>query len=151
DGSRLALLCRSLSSEHAIEYFIETVARDGSQRRVVVRDQQLLQDGGEVALGWAPDGRLIFGTAHWPPEEPGTTLWSVLIDGKTGTADGPRERIDSWTTNIGSPVTVSARGTVAILQYQAQLDVYVADILQDGKRIGTPSRLTMTERDERPA
>src|SRR5262249_55564420 len=118
DGGRLAFV-RMLDLNRGPQFFIETTDRSGSQRHLILGDPRLLQDSGDSALGWAPDGRLVFGTAQWPPEEPGTTLWTIPLDARTGEATGDKERIGSWTTSIGGNLTASTKGSLAMVQYAA--------------------------------
>jgi len=148
-ADRLAYV-RERGATKGPQHSIETIGLQGGPPRLVVEDQHLLQEGGEPGLGWAPDGRLFYGTAEWPPKEPGTTLWSVSVDPQSGETKGAAKPIASWTTSVEGALSISARGAVAFKRYTAQLDVYVADLLDGAARMSAPRRLTLTERDERP-
>jgi serine/threonine protein kinase len=149
NGKRLAYV-RIRSANKFPRPSLETIDLDGAAPRVLLEDQHLVQAGGEAALGWAPDGRLVYGLADWPPREPGTTLWSLPVDPTTGEPVGDAARIGSWTSSVEGSLTMSNSGQLAFQRYLGQLDVYVTELLDGGSRMGSPRRLTMTELDERP-
>ena len=129
---------------------IETVSLSGDQARVLVDDPHLLQDGGGATFGWAPDGRLVYGLAQWPPRESGTTLWTLPVDPDSGEMKGEPRRIASWTSSIAGRLTVSRQGALSFQKYSAQFDVYVADFDQTESRLSSQRRLTLTDYDEWP-
>ena len=130
--------------------FIETVDLTGSPPTIVVQRQDLIQEQGEVALGWMPDGRLIYGVAELPPKEPGTTLWTVSVDLLTGEPLREPVPLSSWTGPIEGNLSVSRKGSVVFQRCTGQLDIYAADLLEGGNKLGSKQRLTQFNGDQRP-
>ena len=129
---------------------IEAVGLTGAAPTVIVDDPHLLQESGYPALGWAADGRLVFGLAEWPPRESGTTLYSIWVDPNRGLATSRATLLGSWRSVISENLGTSARGDLAFVKFSGQNDVYFADFDQNEKKLGMLRRLTLTERDERP-
>jgi serine/threonine protein kinase len=146
---RLAYV-RVSSANTAPRPSLETIDLYGQGARVLLKDQHLVQAAGGAALGWAPDGRLVYGLAEWPPSEPATTLWSLAVDPSTGEPTAEPLRIGSWSSSVEGTLTVSRSGQLAFPRYIGQLDVYLTELIDGGKRMSAPRRLTMTELDERP-
>src|SRR5262249_28585314 len=148
-SKRLAYV-RIREATTAFRPVIETADLLGSAPRPVVDDQHLVQESGDPAMGWAPDGRFVYGLADWPPREPGTTLWAVAVDPDTGEVKGTPSKVSEPLTPVQGRMTVSARGGLAVQRYVGQLDVYVAELLEQGKRMGKLRKISTTELDERP-
>jgi serine/threonine protein kinase len=149
DNKRIAYV-RLREAKKGPQPFIETVDLAGSPPRIVVQRQDLLQDQGDVPLGWMPDGRLIYGVAEVPPKEPGTTLWTVPVHLSTGEPAREPTALWSWTGPIDGALSVSGNGRVVFQRSIGQLEIYAADLLDQGKQLGSKRRLTSTPRDERP-
>src|SRR5262249_43962433 len=148
-SKRLAYV-RIREATTAFRPVIETADLLGSAPRPVVDDQHLVQESGDPAMGWAPDGRFVYGLADWPPREPGTTLWAVAVDPDTGEVKGTPSKVSEPFTPVQGRMTISARGGLAFQRYVGQLDVYVAELLEQGKRMGKLRKISTTELDERP-
>jgi len=149
DSKRIAYV-RLREAKKGPQPFIETVDLTGRPPRIVVQRQDLLQDQGEVSLGWMPDGRLIYGVAELPPKEPGTTLWTVPVNLTTGEPLRGPTALLSWTGSIVGTLSVSGSGNLVFLRNTGQLEIYTAELLDEGKQLGPTRRLTSTRRDERP-
>ncbi len=149
DGKHIAYV-RLREAKKGPQPFIETVDLTGSPPAIVIQRQDLIQEQGEVALGWMPDGRLIYGVAELPPKEPGTTLWTVTVDLLTGEPLREPIPISSWTGPIEGSLSVSRKGSVIFQRCTGQLDIYAADLLEGGNRLGSKRRLTQLNADQRP-
>jgi len=148
-GKRIAYV-RIREAKKVQQPFIETVDLLGSPPRIVVQRQELISEGGEEALGWAPDGRLVYGVVESPPKEPGTTLWTLAVDPNTGVPKGEAGPRAFWRGPIEGQLTVSTKGTLAFLQCLGELAAYVAELGNNGQFSASPKRLTMIGRDQRP-
>src|SRR5262249_11198936 len=149
DGKHVAYV-RLREAKKGPQPFIETVDLTGRPPAIVVQRQELIQEQGEVALGWMPDGRLIYGVAELPPKEPGTTLWTVSVDLLTGEPLREPVPLSSWTGPIEGNLSVSRKGSVVFQRTTGQLDIYAADLLEGGSKLGSKQRLTQFNGDERP-
>jgi len=149
DGQHIAYV-RLREAKKGPQPFIETVDLTGRPPAIVVQRQDLIQEQGEVALGWMPDGRLIYGVAELPPKEPGTTLWTVSVDLLTGEPLREPAPVSSWTGPIEGSLSVSRKGSVVFQRCTGQLDVYAADLLEGGNKLGSKRRLTELNGDQRP-
>jgi serine/threonine protein kinase len=148
--SRAVALLRAREFNKEPKPVIETVDLRSGARRVVVDDPHLLQESGRPALGWAPDGRLLYGLAEWPPHETGTSLYGLPVDPDSGIAKDPPAHIASWTSAVSEQLTASSDGKLSFLRFSGQLDVYVAEFDESAKQLTGARRFTLTERDERP-
>ncbi|HKD40726.1 MAG TPA: protein kinase [Myxococcaceae bacterium] len=149
-GKRIAYL-RIREARKTPQLFIETVDLSGSPPRVMMQNQGLLQDGGEPALGWSPDGRFVYGIAEPPPKPSGTSLWALQVDPDTGEIKSDPTLIGSWIGPIEGPlVTISKRRSLAFQRTFGKLDAYVAELSYGGKQLGPPRRQTHLGREERP-
>src|SRR5262249_31415817 len=149
DGQHIAYV-RLREAKKGPQPFIETVDLTGSPPAIVVQRQDLIQEQGEVALGWMPDGRLIYGVAELPPKEPGTTLWMVPVDPLTGEPLREPVPLSSWTGPIEGSLSVSQKGSVVFQRCTGQLEIYAAELLEGGNQLGSQRRLTQLNGDQRP-
>lgn len=115
-----------------------------------VRDPRLLQETGDVALAWAPDGRLVFGLAPWSPDRSRAGLLAVALDG-AGLPLGEPAPFAPLPDMIVNELSIDAAGRVAMLRWEIQADVYVAPVLDGGLRLEEPRRLVLSDRNERPS
>jgi len=149
-NKRLAYV-RVREAATAFRPLIETADLDGDPPRVVIDDLHLVQENCEPTLGWAPDGRLVYGLADWPPREPGTTLWALAVNPDSGEVDGIPVKVVDPTTSVEGRISISSRGGLAFQRYVGQLDVYVAELLDQSRRLGKLRKMSTTELDERPS
>ncbi|MGI8962025.1 MAG: LpqB family beta-propeller domain-containing protein [Bryobacteraceae bacterium] len=149
DGKRLAYArtkTRYYASRRAPDTRIEVFNLSTGQTVVVrsVGDRGLPRGG--AALGWTPDGRLLYPLREPRPNQQDTNLWSVRLDSETAHPLGPSARITSG-RGIAVQLSLSNDGRrIALRRHAPQPDVYVADLERGDKRLSTPRRLTLDER-----
>src|SRR5258707_11255659 len=56
----------------------------------------------------------------------------------------------SWTVQIEGTLSVSRNGGVVFQRCTGHLEIYTAELLDQGRQLGSKRRLTSTQRDERP-
>jgi Tol biopolymer transport system component/DNA-binding winged helix-turn-helix (wHTH) protein len=101
---------------------------------------------GGAALGWMPDGRLIYPLREPRPNQQDTNLWWVRLDPRTAQPLGPATR---FTNGRGIAVQLSLRNDgerIALRRHAPQPDVYVADLERNGNGLSKIQRLTLDER-----
>jgi len=150
DGERLAYLRFSVG-EAGLEAVLETVELKGQKVTTLLADPRLALESGHGALAWAPDGRLFYALAERPPHENGATLWSLEPDPRTGRVLEPAVFLRPWTGSYPDALSISRSGALAYVQYESQVDVYVASLEDGGRKMEQPRRITLTDRNEQPA
>jgi Tol biopolymer transport system component/DNA-binding winged helix-turn-helix (wHTH) protein len=101
------------------------------------------------AVGWVPDGRLIFSLYEPIPNQNDSNLWTLQLDG-VGRTQGTATRL---TRGPGDAylVGVTADGKrLAFFRRTVEPDVYVTDLRAGGRRLTPPRRLTLDERADLP-
>jgi Tol biopolymer transport system component len=119
----------------------------GSTQTTVVRShgERGLPRGG-AALGWMPDGRLIYPLREPRPNQQDTNLWWVRLDPTTVQPLGPATRLTSG-HGIAVQLSLSNDGKrIALRRHAPQADIYVADLDRGGKGLSRIQRLTLDER-----
>ena len=119
----------------------------GSKQTTVVRShgERGLPRGG-AALGWMPDGRLIYPLREPRPNQQDTNLWWVRLDPTTVQPLGPATRLTSG-HGIAVQLSLSNHGKrIALRRHAPQADIYVADLDRGGKGLSKIQRLTLDER-----
>jgi Tol biopolymer transport system component/DNA-binding winged helix-turn-helix (wHTH) protein len=101
-------------------------------------------------LAWARDGRLIYSMSEPPPSQNDSNLWSVPIDNRSGRPTGPTTRITRQPGYIGSISVTADSKKLAMMKFDWQPDVYIANLEDRGTRLSTPQRLTLDERMDFP-
>lgn len=110
------------------------------QSNIIVSDPRL----GE-ALGWAPDGRLIYSLDEPPPNQRDSNLWAMRVDVHAShqwrdaqrLTDGPDRK--RW-------LSFSSDGKrLSFLRWNGEPHVYVADVTPGANRLGTLQRLSLDE------
>jgi hypothetical protein len=145
-GGRLAYKS-SIGSSGTYQNVIETCDLRGGRITRVFSDPWLGAGWGLPLRGmcWLKDGRLVF---YLPDStSPGICdLWALPLDPRDGTPRGRPARMLRTTGSYVADLTVSADGTrLACLKGRVQFDVYLAALLEDGRAIGPPRRLTLDE------
>ncbi len=102
---------------------------------------------------WTPAGEIIFPRTEWLPAEAGSNLWAVSVDLHTGApSTAPPRELTSWVGVGAAALSASASGErIAFIRFEAQTDVYVGALSNGGRALTTPTRLTLTDRNERPS
>ncbi|HLL52861.1 MAG TPA: hypothetical protein VK447_04895, partial [Myxococcaceae bacterium] len=150
DGKRLAYVRLSVG-ESGAEATLETVDLKSGRGVTLVSDPRLVLENGHAALAWGRDGRLFYALAERPPHESGSTLWVVVPDASTGEPSEPPRAVHSWVGSFPASLTASATGAMSYVLYESQVDVYAADLEEEGRRMATPRRITLTDHNEQPS
>jgi serine/threonine protein kinase len=103
--------------------------------------------GGRVKdIEWLPDGRLIYSLKELPAIGDTCNLWEVQVDERSGLPRASPRRLTNWAGSCVENFSASADGKrLAFEQWTGHAGVYVADILENGKRISLPRRVTLGE------
>jgi DNA-binding winged helix-turn-helix (wHTH) protein/Tol biopolymer transport system component len=103
--------------------------------------------GGRVRdIVWLPDGRIVYALKDLSPNGDTCNLWEVPVDEHTGFPREEPRRLTNWAGTCVDNLSASADGKrVAYEQWAGHASVYVADVLENGKRISPPRRLTSGE------
>jgi predicted Ser/Thr protein kinase len=142
----------SLCFDSLSETAIETVDLEGHPASVIVSDPRLFNDSARGGVVWTPKNEILYPLAEWLPAESGSNLYAVAVDAKTGAARSAPRAITSWVGTSASVLSASAAGgRVAFVRFELQADVFIGDLVDGGRHITTPRRLTLTDRNERPS
>jgi len=102
-------------------------------------------------IAWTTAGRLIYSLQEAPPNQNDFNLWWVQLDARTARPSSSPTRITNDRAFITS-ITVNSEGKrVALVRRALQADVYLAEVEGEGKRLSTPRRFTLDERQDFPA
>jgi hypothetical protein len=151
DGGRIAYA--SLCFDSLAATAIETVAVAGGAPVVAVADPHLFNSFIRAAgVLWTPSGDILYPRSEWLPAEPGSNLWGVKVDAKTGAPLAPPRAVSHWVGVGAAALSASADlSRVAFIRFEVQADVYVGDLSNGGRTLSTPHRLTLSDRNERPS
>jgi Tol biopolymer transport system component/DNA-binding winged helix-turn-helix (wHTH) protein len=147
DGKRFAyvrMINRPGSDEP--EKQIEVYEPASGGRSVILSQPRL---GIEVA--WMTTGRLIYSLQEVPPNQDDFNLWWVQLDAHTGRPSSSPARITNDRAQTAGISATSDGKRVALVRRSFQADVYLADVEAQGKRLSTPRRFTLDERQDFPA
>ena len=127
---------------------LETFAVEGGGPSVVFTPPA----GQVIRVIGAPgrDGRLLaFMGVRGRPED--INIWEIPVNVETGMLLGKPWRLTDWREMGCHQITESADGRrVALLTGRHQMDVYIAAFDEQARRLDTPQRLTMSDRDDYP-
>ncbi|MFL6352367.1 MAG: LpqB family beta-propeller domain-containing protein [Bryobacteraceae bacterium] len=149
DGKRFAYArtkTRYYASRRAPETQIEVFDLSSGETVVVVSEGDRGLPRGGAALGWTPDGQLIYPRREPRPNQQDTNLWAMRLDSTSARPAGPSIRV---TNGRGIAVQLSFRNDgkrIALRRHAPQPDVYVADLIGGDKKLSVPRRLTLDER-----
>jgi Tol biopolymer transport system component/DNA-binding winged helix-turn-helix (wHTH) protein len=149
DGKRFAYArtkTRYYTSGSAPDTQIEVFDLRNNQITVVrsIGDRGLPRGG--AALGWLPDGRLIYPLREARPNQQDTNLWSVQLDPDTSQPLGGARRITNG-RGIAVQLSLTADGQrMALRRHAPQPDIFVADLEPGGTGISKLRRLTFDDR-----
>jgi Tol biopolymer transport system component len=118
-----------------------------SGRSVVTLSEPRLSN--EIA--WTTAGRLIYSLQEAPPNQNDFNLWWVQLDARTTRPSSSPTRITNDRAFITSISVNSSGRRVALVRRAVQADVYLAEVEGEGKRLSTPRRFTLDERQDFPA
>lgn len=123
---------------------LHTINLSTGESRIMLTDPRL-----GPGIAWNADGRLIYSKAEPRPNQDDYNLWALRLDAN-GNPVGSPERL-TRDPGFTSAVTLSTDGRrAAFFKHSLQPDVYVVDIQDGGKRLATPQRLTLDEREDYP-
>jgi Tol biopolymer transport system component len=104
-----------------------------------------------TAIAWPDKGRLIYALQEAPPNDGNFNLWSVHLDARTGQPSGAGTRITNDQTPIADISVTSDGKRIALLRREFQTDVYLAELLAQGKQLSALRRFTLDDRDDWPS
>jgi Tol biopolymer transport system component len=102
-------------------------------------------------IAWTTAGRLIYTLQEAPPNQNDFNLWWLQLDARTGLPSSSPTRITNDRAFITSISVTSEGKRVAVVRRALQADVYLAEVEEEGKRLSTPRRFTLDERQDFPA
>ena len=145
DGKRFAYLRVRESPGQRMDCKIEVHDVMTGRSEAIFSEPRLLRD-----IAWINPGRLIYSLLETQPNQNVFNLWSVQLDSRTGRPLGSPSRITSdRTPTAGISVTGDGK-RMALLRRSHQFDIYLADVEAHGRRLSTPRRLTLDERQDFP-
>lgn len=101
---------------------------------------------GGAAVGWLPNGSLLYPVREPRPNQQDTNIWSIALNSSRTHASGPPVRVTSG-KGITVQLSVSKDGKrLALRRHNPQPDIYVADLNEGGKSLGALRRLTLDQR-----
>jgi hypothetical protein len=109
----------------------------------------LIQELQGVALGWAPDGRLVYGVAESQAPHPRTALWTLAVDPNTGEATSEAELVITWPSFIEGKLIISRNGSLSFQQYTSPSHLHLAELGNEA-RFDSVKQLSSAEDHERP-
>ena len=148
NGRRLAYVRDGLvSGKH--ELTIESRDRNGTSPVTMLSSADLRGFDsipvGEQQLVWLRDGRLVFEKSE-PGGDCPANLFEARIDNQTGTLREKPKQITDWTGFCIFGLTASANGKhITFGRQTEEMPIFVAGLDTATPRIGTLSRLTLTE------
>jgi serine/threonine protein kinase/Tol biopolymer transport system component len=138
---------------HRIAYSEGT--SEESFRPSVIRSVDLQGQNEETILSdarirwgiWMPDGRLIYSRTENPPRSMEANLWSVNVDPDTGRALSDGRRLTDWVGFRMRVFSTTADGKQFVYMNDLeQSDVWIADLEENGARLESPQRMTLSEK-----
>src|SRR5579885_324913 len=101
---------------------------------------------GGAAVGWLPNGLLLYSVREPRPNQQDTNVWSIALDSSRTHVSGSPIRVTSG-KGIAIQLSLSADGKrLALRRHNPQPDIYVADLKSGGKSLGVLRRLTLDQR-----
>jgi serine/threonine protein kinase/Tol biopolymer transport system component len=144
NGQRLAYI---VNRETAAAPSIETLSLDGGQPSVVTADTYE-----EPSLLWTHDGRMIFAQAEGMSINSGANLWEITTDQSTGKPSGKAQKITDWGEMIAYSPSISLDGRrLTAVKLHVRDVVYVGELKDQGTRLLSPTRITVSESMDYPS
>jgi serine/threonine protein kinase len=133
-----------ISGEVKAEITAETMDLQTGKTTVILSEPRVTSG---IAL---PDGRLIYSLYDTPSIE--ASLWAIGTDAHLSRAANKPQRIAGWVRSVVNNLSVTADGRrIAFIKQTPQMDVYVGDLRANGRRLINSRRLTLDDREDRPA
>ena len=104
-----------------------------------------------TAIAWPESGRLIYALQEAPPNDENFNLWWAHLDSRTGRPSGSATRITNDQTPIAGISVTSDGKRIALLRREFQTDVYLAELLAQGKQLSPLRRFTLDDRNDWPS
>ncbi|MGD0307284.1 MAG: hypothetical protein ABSC71_20855 [Candidatus Acidiferrales bacterium] len=139
-GNRLAYL-EGGNEDSAHPYAIRSVDMQGQNAQTILTDARIRW------VIWMPDGRIIYSRTEDAPRSMEANLWAVNADPDTGRALNDPRRLTDW---VGFRMrvfsTTSDGNQFVYMNDLEQSDVWIADIEDNGTRLESPQRMTLSEK-----
>jgi Tol biopolymer transport system component len=103
-----------------------------------------------TAVAWPDRARLIYALQEAPPNDQNFNLWWTHVDSRTGRPYGSAARITNDQTPIAGISVTSDGKRMALLRREFQTDVYLAELLAQGK-LSALRRFTLDDREDWPS
>jgi DNA-binding winged helix-turn-helix (wHTH) protein/Tol biopolymer transport system component len=147
DGKRFAYVRMiNLPSSAEPKKQVEIYELASGRTAVILSEPRLSNE-----IAWTTAGRLIYSLQEASPNQNDFNLWWVQLDARTGRPSSSPIRITNDRAFITS-ITVNGEGNrVAVVRRALQADVYLAEMEGEGKRLSTPRRFTLDQRQDFPA
>jgi len=145
EGNRIAYVRTTARQFRRGEIKVEVADVATREIRVV-----LSRPGLGRVLGWPHDKQLIYSLEEPEPDENDFNLWNIDLGSRAASAPGSSTRITSDRGEVAELSSTSDGKILAVRRVIPQRDVYVAELRDGGKRLSTPQRLTLDERQDYP-
>ena len=142
-GQRLAYM---KSDASGVSRNIETISSDGRSQSVVISDPQLAN--GELArILWLRDGRMLYTRGQMSSENL-IKVMEFRVDPQSGKRSGEPQ---GTAISIGTLLNASSDGTrLAAIKGRVRDDVFVGELKENGSRLESSRRLTVSESRDYP-
>lgn len=100
-------------------------------------------------LLWTRDNHLIFSVSELRPNQADSNLWSVRLDNRGHMASAP-VRLTATPDVVGALSATEDEKRIAFTKYSENPDVYVAELVEGGRRLSPPRQLTLDQRRDYP-
>jgi eukaryotic-like serine/threonine-protein kinase len=146
-GQRLAYIKPRGNEQGGV---IETVSLDSGPASTVLSDPRLISVD-SADLCWLPSGRILFALAEMSGNY-GSNLWEILTDERDGLPSRKPRQLTNWDGVIIGKPSASRDGTrLIVTKAHIRNDVYVGQLKDDGTRLDSAKRLTVSESTDYPS
>jgi len=115
------------------------------------RTSTLLTDPGlDNGLLWLADGRIVVAKDEPPTSPPGSNVWALPVDLRTGRGPGTPTRLTSGPGYVIQFSRTADNQHLVLLRAEGEADVYVASFTASAPRLVTPRRLTLDDANDFP-
>lgn len=156
DGRRLVYR-RTIWEQGRVVGTIESRGLDEQSPTVLVREELDIPSWGPPAYKtWASDflameNRLVYARDEPPPRRNDVNLWEIAIDPRSGKPRGEPRRLTDWAGFGVAVLSATADGSqFAFINFHNQADVFVSELVEGGRRLRSPRRLTLDDRHDAP-